>query len=687
MVRSQLGIVRSWFRRLKRLGAPLGAACALATAAQADPLSAYLPLNLEPEMERQVERVLILADEPILKRPFPVELVKAALPDACKKDAALCARVRRYLERYSHDYAVTHASGTAAATSGAHVVLPNQYGLSSNDDWELSAQGYVQPSDYLLVSAGAIAYSGRTQATGSMLSIGTSWAQLDAGYRPHWLSPMTDTGSMLYSTESPTSPTLTLSNWEPLTRLGFQYEFALGRLSQTSANSGASLPGDNIDYNGVLSRGNPHLFSMQLSIEPFPGWSLGFNRNLEYGGGSGLPDSARFLLRDFFKPSGLSQTQGNQQASYLSRFIFPGKTPFAVYFQYAGEDNSNGGSYLLGNAALSAGIDFPRLGRHFDATYEFSEWQNIWYVHNIFLDGMTNYGLVLGTWGADQRNFNDGVGARSQMLRIGWEPPFGGYLEARARTLANQGYYGGDSRQYSPGQPLPFPYHHYYDLSLSYSRPWNGLTLGAQATAGRDVDGDSFTRLAAFVRYGGDAHSHDDGATGEEDGDAGPDHPGAEWFVDAGVNASQVRTDPGPPNPINTSSVGFGPHFGLGARRAVSANNDLGVRLELDQVDGHSLIGVRPIDYRHRYGDAFALSLFGGVDRYDVATPAYSVYFGVGAQWRNVLPGLPNWDLGLDLRYGQNIARDKVLPTDVSANRPDTFYKIASGVLYISRHF
>jgi len=95
IVRSQLGIVRPWFRRLKRSIAPLCAACALATAAQADPLSAYLPLNLEPEMERQIERVLILADEPILKRPFAVELVKAALPDACKKDAPLCERDRR----------------------------------------------------------------------------------------------------------------------------------------------------------------------------------------------------------------------------------------------------------------------------------------------------------------------------------------------------------------------------------------------------------------------------------------------------------------------------------------------------------------------------------------------------------------------------------------------------------------
>ena len=104
-----------------------------------------------------------------------------------------------------------------------------------------------------------------------------------------------------------------------------------------------------------------------------------------------------------------------------------------MYFQYAGEDNSDGGSYLLGNAALTAGIDFPKIWHHFDLTYEYSEWQNIWYVHNIFLDGMTNNGFVLGNWGADQRRFGDGVGARSQMLRIGWEPPFGGYLEERVR--------------------------------------------------------------------------------------------------------------------------------------------------------------------------------------------------------------------------------------------------------------
>jgi hypothetical protein len=309
-------------------------------------------------------------------------------------------------------------------------------------------------------------------------------------------------------------------------------------------------------------------------------------------------------------------------------------------------------------------------------------------VHSIFLDGMTNYGLVLGTWGADQRFFGDGVGARSQMLRIGWEPPFGGYLEARARTLANQSYYGGDSRQYTPGEPLPFPYYHYYDVSLSYSRPWNGVTVGAQATAGRDVDGDSFTRFAAFVRYGGDARSRaDDPAPDEEDAeDAKPDTHGAEWFVDAGVSANRVRLDLDGSAPITTSSS-FGPHLGLGARRAVSTWNDLGVRLEVDGVQGHSLIGVRAIDYRHRFGDGFALSLFAGADRYDLATPAYSIYYGAGVEWRNFFGALPGWSLGLDYRHGQNIARDHVLPSDPQGPRPESFYKIDSGMLYLSRHF
>jgi hypothetical protein len=670
--------------RIKAFGLRAGLIFVIACpAALAAGVSAYLPLNLEPEMERQIERVLILADEPVLKRPIPVELVRAALPQACSIDKPLCDKVERYLRRYSRDYGLTHASITASASHGANVIIPNDYGLPNDSHWDLSAQAFVQPSDYLLASAGVVAYQGRANPTGSELTVGFSGAQFDVGYRPHWLSPMTDS-STLISTEAPTMPGITLSNWEPLTRIGFQYELALLKMDQTGSGN---PPGDNILYNGVLSRGNPKIFTAQFSIEPFPGWSLGVNRLLQFGGGSGLPDSASFLVQDFFKPSGLSQTQGNQQASYVSRFIFPGKTPFAIYAQYAGEDNSDGGSYLLGNAAFSVGIDFPRIWHHFDLTYEISEWQNIWYVHNIFLDGTTNNGIVEGNWGAQERVFNDGVGARMQMLRIGWEPPFGGYLQERVRTVANENYYGGDVRQYTPGEPAPYVYHHYYDFTATYTHPWKDTTVGGEVMYGRDIFGESFWRLSGFLRYGGDSRTRDDGEVEDDSYQGGANPKGAEVFADIGININRVTVNLDPEIPQYNTAVGTDPHFALGARRAVSTNNDLGARVEIDEIQSHMLIGFRAIDWRYRFGDAFAVDAFAGVNRYQLATPAYSEYAGLGAQWRNFLPWLPKWDLGLDFRHAQNIARDHVLPTDPRGTRPDSFYKIDSAVLYLSRHF
>jgi hypothetical protein len=634
-----------------------------ATVARAGGVTAYIPLNLEPEMERQIERVLILANEPILKRPIPVALVLLALPEACEKDKPLCLRVKRYLQRYAHDYGVTHASATGAYTSGADDPVPNGHGLPMQSKWELSLQAYAEFNDYFSVSGGGVAYDGRVNPVGSMVSFGNNWAQLDLGYRDHWLSPMTDS-SMQISTEAPTMPSATLSNHEPLWGVGFQYELSWAVMSSSdhilSGGQGTT----------AVARGNPKLFSAQLSIEPFSGWSLGVNRTLQYGGG-GLPDDLKFLLRDFFTPGGKSQTLGNQEASYVSRMTFPGKTPFAVYVEYAGENTLDGGSELLGEVSTSVGIDFPKIGRYFDLTYEISEWQNSWYTNSTFLDGRVNGGLIPGHWGGDQRVFNDGVGARSQMLRVGWEPPFEGYLEAKVRYLVNQNYGA-------------YPYRHYSEFDLRYSRPWHDTTVGGEATAGSDVFGKSFVRLSGFMRYGGDEHGRDYTGDDDESPATGEERPG-ELFIDVGVNVNKVRTDLQKGLPITTSPMGTGAHIGIGARRPVSQSNDLGVRLEFDdEVDGHNLIGVRPLDYRHRFTDSFALGAFAGVARYDVATPAYSLYGGLGAQWLNVLP---NWDLGAEYRFAQNVARNHVLASDPMGARPDTFYKIQTAVLYVSRHF
>jgi hypothetical protein len=633
-------------------------------------VSPYLPLNLEPEIESQIERVLILADMPVLTRPIAAATLAAAIDKARKIDPALCDRVSRYLTRYTHTVGITHASveGAASKGSGAHTVDPNRYGMEEDSHWDASAQVYWQPSDYLLVNAGAVGYEGLTDYTGSMVSMGWDFAQLDIGFRPHWFSPLTDS-SMLMSTEAPTMPSATLSNYAPLTPFGLHYEIFGAVMSKS----------DHIVLGDGFTSGHPHLTGFHLDAQPASGWSIGVNRLYQYGGGAAGGNSWLHGIRSLFSPSAGAQTSiasqqvGNQEASFTSSLLFPGRVPFAVYFEYAGEDTSRGKSYLLGNSALSAGIHFPRLWQHFDLTFEASEWQNAWYVHSVYLDGMTNRGRVTGNWFGDQRVVGNGVGGRSQTASLGWEPPFGGLFQFRYRALQNQDYFG-------------VQYQHFHDLSVGYSRPWKGVVVGGDIDTGRDVFGANFARLAGFIRYneagGGMISALTDALSGSEESSAKQ----GELFVDAGANASRESIDLITATTKTTSPIGYGYHFAVGARRFVSDHSDLGARVEVDGVQGHNLLGVRALDYRYRFQGPLALSVFIGAARYNLVTPAYGIYYGAGLQWRNLLPG---WDVGVDLRYANSVARDHLLPSDPPnvGGRTDSFYNILSTTLSISRHF
>jgi hypothetical protein len=204
--------------------------------------------------------------------------------------------------------------------------------------------------------------------------------------------------------------------------------------------------------------------------------------------------------------------------------------------------------------------------------------------------------------------------------------------------------------------------------------------------AGHSVFGDNFTRLEGFLRYdpntGGLATLLADTSDEEE-------HPlvkDGEIFIDAGANQNQETASLTANVPIVKSSYRYGYHVAVGARRAVAEHSDLGARVEFDEVQNHSLIGVRAIDYRYRFNNPLALGFFLGAARYALATPAYGVYGGLGAQWRNVLPG---WDLGAEVRYYYDIQRDHLLPNDppdVGA-RNDSFYNVFSTTLFISKHF
>lgn len=455
----------------------------IASTAGARGVSPYLPLNLSPEIERAVERVLILADEPVLSRPIAAARVFDALPAACESDIALCEQVGHYLRGLTKTVGLAHISVAAGTGSSDAAALQNRHGMLADSPYEVSAQIYLQYGDHILLNAGAAAYDGELVPTGSIISVGFDYAQLDLGWRDHWFSPMTDS-AMLISTQAQTMPSVTLSNYAPLTRFNLRYELFYAQMSDSN----------NILFEGGTTEGHPRLAGFHLSIEPVPGWSLGFNRLVQYGGGERANDSLGDLLDAWFRPSvhdntGTVSDFGNQLASITSSFVVPSEVPFAVYFEYAGEDTSTNNDLRLGNAALSAGIHFPRLARNLDVTFEISEWQNGWYVHHIYGDGLTNEGNVLGHWGGDWRAPGDGVGGMSVMARVGWQLDRGDSLEATYRTVDNEDYT-------APA------YERAHSLDFRYSRRLNeDFFVGGELNIGRDMFGEDYSRVSAFIRF------------------------------------------------------------------------------------------------------------------------------------------------------------------------------------------
>jgi hypothetical protein len=157
----------------------------------------------------------------------------------------------------------------------------------------------------------------------------------------------------------------------------------------------------------------------------------------------------------------------------------------------------------------------------------------------------------------------------------------------------------------------------------------------------------------------------------------------AEVFLDIGFNASRIESDIANAAGITETSTS-GVHLGLGARRHVTERSDLSFRIELDDVDSDLLLAVRALDYRFNFSETWAVTMFVGAARLDLATPAYGYYLGAGVQRKQLFD---NWDLTLDLRYGDKLARDNLLPSDPQGGRPDNFYDVTGVSLYLSYRF
>jgi hypothetical protein len=155
----------------------------------------------------------------------------------------------------------------------------------------------------------------------------------------------------------------------------------------------------------------------------------------------------------------------------------------------------------------------------------------------------------------------------------------------------------------------------------------------------------------------------------------------ADVFLDFGLHGTHVEADVATFTRVTTSESGL--HLGAGLRRELTSGS-IGARVELDDVDGDWLLAVRALDYRRHLTERFAVTAFLGAARLDLATPAYGYYLGTGVQLKELWP---SWSLSVDLRYGDKIARDNVLPSDPQGGKTDNFYDLSGVSVYLSRRF
>lgn len=157
----------------------------------------------------------------------------------------------------------------------------------------------------------------------------------------------------------------------------------------------------------------------------------------------------------------------------------------------------------------------------------------------------------------------------------------------------------------------------------------------------------------------------------------------AEVFIDVGIHSSTIKSDiANRPDTIERSESGV--HVGIGARRNSQNRGDFGVRVELDDLGSTTMLSVRALDYRRHITSKLAVTAFLGAARLSLATPAYGYYLGGGIQWQDIFE---RWDLSLEARHGDKIARDNLLPSDPQGGRPDNFHDVSGVSLFLSRRF
>lgn len=451
--------------------------------------SLYLPLQLSPEIESHIERLFVAADMPINKRPIPIKRVQTAVERARATHPHLAKQAAIYLERYEKSVSVTHSSLSVGSKGSETTPLPNQRGFTSDSYVQASFAGQWLINDYLALSVGTIA-GDRPEyddlyLESTFLAAGWDAFQVELGWRSHWFSPFRES-AMLISSQSPAMPGVTVSNVEPFEFLGFSYEFFWLQMSESDLIESAT------DSRQRVS-GKPQLVGAHFGFEPFSGFSIAFNRIMQFGGGN-RPDSPGDVFDAFLNPKqqdnvGVEGNDfGNQATSVTTRYTFQVPIPFSVYMEYAGEDTSEPSEAHLGNSALSLGLHLPFIAQDFDFTAEFTEWQNGWYVNSNYGNGLSNEGVIIGHWGLARKEHSPAIPGRALFLGGQWQIQNGtsATLEYRRADFDNN-----NVTDYVTSE----------DFTLEIARAYGERIIGITLLTGNDAWDERYSQISGFIRW------------------------------------------------------------------------------------------------------------------------------------------------------------------------------------------
>lgn len=459
----------------------------------------YLPNHLSIELNHKLEKLFVIADIAIVKKPITVAQTNLALRKAEKKYPEFARNLRSDLKRFQSTSSLTSLSVKAShfSNNDNNFTENNNYGYGFQNQHQAQLSGFWEHNKYLTLNYGAIlgeqhAANKNFIPEATYLSLGGNYLQIDLGYRPHLWGPFQH-GDMLLSKNAPSPAGITISNPLPFGFLGFSYEFFLAELSKSSS---------------ILSKdssqrltGNPRLFGTHFSINPVDGFAISFNRLMQYGGAdrdSGLTG----IMNAFFEVRGHenktddenSTDFGNQLSSITTKYTFSGTHPWSIYMEYAGEDASAASDVHLGNTAIMWGIHIPSITDSVSVTIESAEWQNGWYVNSNYSssgehDGFTNHNSGMGHWGSNQRQFSDDVGSSAYTLQLDWNLDYlsDNFISLNIQSIENKSY----SSRYERST--------FY--RLEYAQKIGGSYGGILLENGNDVFGNNHSKISGYIQW------------------------------------------------------------------------------------------------------------------------------------------------------------------------------------------